>query len=133
MPLPMLTQPKLVEELADKTGWSKSDVRQFLDSLGEVITKNIQAGNRVRVAGIQVEPKLRSARPSRMGRNPATGEAVKISAKPASVVLKAKPVAPLSGITLPSVKKLGGNDKKTTKSKKNSKGVKSSKKKKGAK
>lgn len=106
MALPKLTQPELIEELASATGWTNSDVRQFLTALYEVIESNVGEGYRVQVAGILVEPKLRKASKARMGRNPQTGEAVKISAKPAKVVLKAKPVSPLSKISLPSPKKL---------------------------
>lgn len=106
MALPKLSQVELVEELADETGWSKSDVRNFLNALYNVIEGNVAEGTRVQVAGILVEPKLRKASKSRMGRNPQTGEAVKIAAKPASVRLKAKPVAPLTKINLPSPKKL---------------------------
>jgi nucleoid DNA-binding protein len=106
MALPKLTSTELVSELAESTGYTKSDVRHFLDALAELITDCVGQGTRVQVGGILVEPKLKKARKSRMGRNPATGESVKIPAKPASVVLKAKVVAPLSKAKLPSVKKL---------------------------
>jgi nucleoid DNA-binding protein len=106
MALPKLTQPELVDELAEESGWSASDVRRFLAALGQVIENNVTEGYRVQVAGVLIEPKLRKAAKARMGRNPQTGEAVKISAKPAKVVLKAKPVAPLSKVELPTPKKL---------------------------
>jgi nucleoid DNA-binding protein len=106
MALPKLTQPELVEELAEETGWSKSDVRRFLDGLYNVIENNMREGYRVQVAGVLIEPKLRAAMKKRKGRNPRTGEEVQIKARPASVVLKAKPVAPLTKVELPSVKKL---------------------------
>lgn len=106
MALPKLTQPELVEELADATGWTQSDVRHFLNALAEVVEANVREGYRIQVAGILVEPKLRKAQKKRMGRNPQTGEAVPIPAKPATVVLKAKPVSPLSKTSLPSPRKL---------------------------
>lgn len=106
MALPKLSQVELVEALAEDTGYSKSDVRHFLDSLLGIIEENVKDGVRVQVAGILVEPKLRKATKKRMGRNPQTGEAVQIAAKPASVRLKARPVAPLSKAALPSPKKL---------------------------
>jgi len=102
----MLTQTELIGELAEETGWSRSDVRRFLDGLGVVIENNLKEGWRVKVAGIQVEPKLRPARKKRKGRNPATGEEVMIAAKPATVVLKTKPVKPLTDVKLPSTRKL---------------------------
>jgi len=106
MALPKLTQVELVDELVDSTGWTKGDVRHFLDALATVVEANVQEGYRVQVAGILVEPKLRKAQRKRMGRNPQTGEAVPIAAKPAKVVLKARPVSPLSKTSLPSPRKL---------------------------
>jgi nucleoid DNA-binding protein len=104
--LPMLTQTELVNELATETGWSRSDVRRFLDGLEKVIVNNLTEGWRVKIAGVQVEPKLRPARKKRKGRNPATGEEVMISAKPASIVLKTKAVKPLTDVKLPTVRKI---------------------------
>lgn len=108
MALPMLTQTELIDELAEETGWSKGDVRRFLEALSTVIQSNVTEGYRVKVAGIQVEPVLKKATKKRKGRNPATGEEVMISAKPASTKLRAKIVGDLKKINLPSVKKLQG-------------------------
>ena len=132
MALPLISQTELVDQLADKTGWTKGDVKTFLAALTDVIEETVKGGKRMRICGIQVEPKVRAATKSRMGRNPRTGEAVKIAAKPASVKLGLKAVNPLKAMELPSVKKLtGGTDTKKS-SKKNSK-VKSKVKKKGRK
>src|SRR5262245_35933086 len=108
MALPMLNQSDLVDELASESGWSKSDVRRFLTALDTVIENNVKEGWRLKVAGIQIEPKLRPARKRRKGRNPATGEEIMIAAKPASVVLRTKAVKPLTDVKLPSVRKLNG-------------------------
>jgi nucleoid DNA-binding protein len=104
--LPLLTQGDLVRELAEETGWSQSDVRRFLEGMGQVIENNVEAGYRLRVCGIQIEPKLKKATKKRKGRNPATGEEITIKARPASVVLKIKPVKPLTDVKLPSARKL---------------------------
>ena len=106
MALPKVSQSELVEELADSLGWSKGDVRNFFAALTESVQSYIAEGNRVQFAGVLVEPKLRKASKARMGRNPATGEDVQIPAKPASVKLKVRAVAPLSKSELPSPKKL---------------------------
>lgn len=108
MALPMLTQSELIEELAEETGWSKGDVRRFLEGLSSVIQSNVSEGYRVKIAGVQVEPVLKKATKKRKGRNPATGEEVMISAKPASVKLRAKIVGDLKKLDLPSTKKLQG-------------------------
>jgi nucleoid DNA-binding protein len=106
MATPMLTQSELVEELSEETGWSKGDVRRFLEGIGTVISNNVSEGYRVKVAGVLIEPKLKKATKKRKGRNPATGEEITIKAKPASVKLAAKVVNPLKQVKLPSVSKL---------------------------
>lgn len=106
MATPLVTQTELVESLAEATGFSKGEIRNVLNALEETITENVAEGYRLRIAGIQVEPKLKKATKKRKGRNPATGEEVMIKAKPASVQLKAKIVKPLKDAKLPSVKKL---------------------------
>lgn len=107
MALPIVTQSELVEDLAERTGWSKGDVRNFFATLEEVVIENLSEGYRVKIVGIQVEPKLRPASKKRMGRNPATGEAVEISAKPASVKIKARVLTVLARkVDLPSAKQL---------------------------
>lgn len=105
MALEMMSQVELVEELADRTGWTKSDVRHLLTELQEIVVANTKACIRTKVAGIVVEPKLRKKTKARMGRNPQTGDPVRIKAKPASVKVKAKVVKPLTDAA-PSVKKL---------------------------
>jgi nucleoid DNA-binding protein len=85
-----MTQAELVEDLAERTGWSKSDVKHLLAELEEVIHDNLGACVRTKVAGVTIYPHLQPKRKKRMGRNPATGEEVQISAKPASSTVKAK-------------------------------------------
>jgi nucleoid DNA-binding protein len=105
MALTMMSQVELVEELAERTGWTKSDVRHALAELTEIVVENAKNCVRTKVAGVVIEPKLRKKTKARMGRNPQTGDPVKIGAKPASVKVKAKIVKPLSD-AVPSVKKL---------------------------
>lgn len=107
MALPMVTQPELVENISDSTGFSKSDVRVFLTALEEQIVGALEDGCRIKVAGVQIEPRVKKATKKRMGRNPATGEPVQIAAKPASVQIKARVLAQLKNkVKLPSTKKL---------------------------
>lgn len=105
MALTMMTQGELVEELADRLGWNKSDVRHFMSELEEVIHDNLKACVRTKIAGVTIYPHLRPKQKKRMGRNPATGEEVQIAAKPASSVVKAKVDSKLKQHA-PSVKKL---------------------------
>lgn len=106
MALPLVTQSEMVDDLADRSGWSKGDVKAFLNHLGEFVEDNVAEGYRVKLNGVVVGPAVTPARKKRMGRNPATGEEVEIAAKPASAKLKAKIVKPLTDLQLPSVRKL---------------------------
>jgi nucleoid DNA-binding protein len=48
----------------------------------------------VKIGGVvQLDVRVRPATEARPGRNPATGEEIMISAKPASVAVKARPLA----------------------------------------
>jgi nucleoid DNA-binding protein len=105
MALPLMTQTELVEELADRTGWTKADVKHILAEIEGVVSDNVKGCVRTKIAGVVVEPKLRAKQKARMGRNPQTGEEVKIKAKPASVRVAAKVVKPLKD-NAPTVRKL---------------------------
>lgn len=108
MALPLVTQSEMISDLAERTDMSRQDIKAVLDSLADFIQEVVGDGERVKVAGVVIEPAVSKARKKRMGRNPQTGEEVQIKAKPASVRLKAKVVLPLKGTKLPSVKKLEG-------------------------
>jgi nucleoid DNA-binding protein len=105
MALPMTTQPELVEKLAYETGFSKADTKLLLSSLGVVVESIMQDCERVKLAGVIIEPAMRKATKKRMGRNPATGEEVEVAAKPASVRIKMTATKPLKDAA-PSVQKL---------------------------
>jgi len=74
-----MTQTQLVRSLAESCEVPNKTARQFLDSLGSM------ANGEVKKSGVFVLPGLgrlvRVDRKARMGRNPATGEAIKIPAK----------------------------------------------------
>jgi DNA-binding protein HU-beta len=108
MALPLLTQPQLVEEVAYETGFSKADTKIFLTALGDVVNANVVNCNRVKLAGVIIEPALRKATKKRMGRNPQTGEEVEVAAKPASVRIKVTATKPLKDAA-PTVQKLRRN------------------------
>lgn len=108
MALPMATQGELVSELAETTGFPRGEIKHVLEALQNFVVDELQAGNRVKLCGVVIEPKVKAAVKFKKNgaRNPATGETVDRKAKPASVKLKARPVAPLTKAKLPSVKKL---------------------------
>jgi DNA-binding protein HU-beta len=95
MALPMLTATEMASELAERTGVSKTDVRHVLDELHNVVIEQLGFCQRVKIANIvQLEPKIKAKRKARIGRNPATGEDVKIAAKPAEAVVRARVLKP---------------------------------------
>ena len=74
-----MTQSQVVRHLAEKNGVTNKAAREFLDS---VVDLSVQQTKRV---GVFVLPGLgrmkKVQRKARMGRNPATGEPIKIAAK----------------------------------------------------
>ncbi len=100
-----LTQAQLVTEVADKADLSKNDAKRALEALDEIVREQIGNAEKVRIGGlVQLTVRLKPATKARKGRNPATGEEITIAAKPASVDLRARPLAKAKE-ALPSVQK----------------------------
>ena len=74
-----MTQTQLVRILAEKCEVSNKTARAFLDTLGAEAIKEVKKSGVFVVPGIG--RLVRVDRKARMGRNPATGEAIKIPAK----------------------------------------------------
>jgi len=71
----------LTDQLADKTGMSKSEAKAALDGLVELISDNLKKGNKIQLTGFGTfEMRDRKARE---GRNPSTGETIQIAASKA--------------------------------------------------
>ena len=89
-----LTQTQLADEVAERAGATRADAKRILTALEEVILDQIGAAEKVKIGSVvQIEVRVRPATKARPGRNPATGEEITISAKPASVAVKARPLA----------------------------------------
>jgi DNA-binding protein HU-beta len=76
--IPTIPLSKVAAELAEKTGMTKKDATGTLDEFIGLVVRHLKKGNKVRITGLGIL-QVR-ARPARMGRNPATGEAIKIKA-----------------------------------------------------
>jgi DNA-binding protein HU-beta len=76
---PTIPLSKVAAELAEKTGMTKKDATGALDDFVGLVVKHLKKGNKVRITGLGIL-QVRH-RPARMGRNPATGEAISIPAK----------------------------------------------------
>jgi DNA-binding protein HU-beta len=74
---------KMISELAEKHEMPKKKLAELFDDFIDLTVKNLKKGNKVRITGLGIM-QVRN-RPARMGRNPATGEEIKI---PAKTVLK---------------------------------------------
>lgn len=77
-----MNKSELVDALADATGMSKTDAGKAIDALfgteGGIISGALKSGGRVQITGFGTfETKERKAR---TGRNPRTGETIKIKA-----------------------------------------------------
>jgi DNA-binding protein HU-beta len=89
-----MTQTQLADAVADKAGLSRADAKKAITALEDVVVEQIGKAEKVKIGGIvQIEARYRPPTQEREGRNPATGETITISAKPASVAVKARPLA----------------------------------------
>ena len=68
----------LVAAVADKSGLSKADTTKAVDSVFDCITDVLKSGGDVRLVGFGTFNVTKRA--ASMGRNPRTGEAIKIPA-----------------------------------------------------
>ena len=73
-----VTLRHLAMTLAETHGMKKAQVNAMLADMVVVITKHLKKGKRIRLNGLGIMQVRK--RPARMGRNPATGEAIKIKA-----------------------------------------------------
>jgi DNA-binding protein HU-beta len=74
-----MTRTELIQALADEAEMEKRQAKVMLESLTALVEKNIRKGGEVPLKGLgKFKVQKRKAR---MGRNPATGEAIKIPAK----------------------------------------------------
>ncbi|MFO1035115.1 MAG: HU family DNA-binding protein [Hyphomicrobiales bacterium] len=69
---------KIAAELAEKHEMSKKAMNELLANFVELTVKNLKKGNKVRVTGLGIFQVRK--RPARLGRNPLTGEQIKIKA-----------------------------------------------------
>ena len=73
-----ITQAALMVVVADRTSMSKAEVKRFLDTYFDIVKAHLMKGVKVKLGDIGTLS-IR-ARKARFGRNPRTGEPVKIKA-----------------------------------------------------
>jgi DNA-binding protein HU-beta len=74
-----MTQTAIVRELAETAGVNSKVAKQFIETLGQMAVRETKKNGVFIVPGIG--RLVRADRKARTGRNPATGEAIKIPAK----------------------------------------------------
>lgn len=73
-----MNKTELVEQVAKKAGLSKKDSERAVGAVTDAVTENLAKGEKVQLVGFGTfETRTRQARE---GRNPATGEKIKIEA-----------------------------------------------------
>jgi DNA-binding protein HU-beta len=100
-----LTQSQMIAAVAARAEMSRAEAKRALDALDEIILEELGNAQKVRLGGlVQLTVRVKPAQKKRKGRNPATGEEIEIAAKPASVDVRARPLAKAKA-ALPSVQK----------------------------
>lgn len=72
-----MNKSQLISEVAEDVNLTKIDVKRVVDAVFDRIEKNLNAGERIMISGFGVFSVSNS--PERVGRNPRTGESVKIA------------------------------------------------------
>jgi nucleoid DNA-binding protein len=95
----------MIAAVADRAEMSRAEARRALAALDEIVLEELGNAQKVRIGGlVQLTVRVKPAQKKRKGRNPATGEEIEVAAKPASVDVRARPLAKAKD-ALPSVQK----------------------------
>lgn len=99
-----LSKAQIFAELATITGMPKGEVKNLFAALRNVVERNLKAKGHgefvIPEIGIKVRRIQKGATKARMGRNPFTGEEIKIAAKPARKSVKATAMKALKEIVM---------------------------------
>jgi nucleoid DNA-binding protein len=86
------TKLQVMTAIAEETGLNRKDVAAVFSSMSKLITRHIQRRGSgefvIPDTGVKIRRVKKPRTKARMGRNPATGETIKIAAKPATTVVK---------------------------------------------
>ena len=74
-----MTQTQVMGHLAEKIGISKKEAKLTLDELNKLVVRELKKEGTIRLAGLGIFRKRKLK--ARVGRNPATGEQIKIPAR----------------------------------------------------
>jgi nucleoid DNA-binding protein len=86
------TKTQIISAIAEDTGLSRKEVTSVFGTLNTLVSGHLHSRGSGEITipdlGIKVRRVKKPRTKARMGRNPATGEAIKIPAKPAKTVVK---------------------------------------------
>lgn len=86
------TKLQIISQIAEETGLPKMAVTDVFDALGRAVDRHLKPKGSgeftVPSVGVKIRRVMKPARKSRIGRNPKTGEEVKIPAKRAAKGIK---------------------------------------------
>ena len=91
-----MNRRELVAELAEELESDKKSTDEFLTAFIDVVTDTVSSGETITITGFAKFARVERA--ARMGRNPQTGEPIKI---PAKTVVKARIAKQLKDAVLP--------------------------------
>ena len=74
-----MSQSEVLNHFAEKTGMSRAQVKEFFEELHSLASREVTSSGEFILPGLGKF--IKSQRKERQGRNPATGEAIKIPAK----------------------------------------------------
>ena len=107
-----MTQSQMMEHLAQNVGISKKQAKLAFDVLNSLVVRELKKEGSIRLAGLGIFRKRKLA--ARMGRNPATGEQIKI---PARTRLRFTPAKALKDSVLGGTAAAGAKNKPASKPK----------------
>jgi len=74
-----MNKGEIIDALSKETNTTKADAGRLLDAFVDLVQKNVKKGTDVTIVGFGTWTKAK--RSARTGRNPQTGETIKIKAK----------------------------------------------------
>ncbi len=92
------TKSDLLRDVSDKCSLPLKDVKSVLESLDQVIAKEIKANRPVSIMGVKIYIKDVKPRAAHKARNPFTGQEMMVKAKGASKKIKVKPLKGLKAL-----------------------------------
>ena len=96
MPTNRMSKTEMIEALASDSGLEKKQVNAVLESLSNLVYRELKADREVTIPGLmKITTVRKEAVPEREGINPFTKEKTMFKAKPERKVIKARPVKAL--------------------------------------